>query len=438
MKNLGLIIKREFLTRVRKKSFIVITILGPVFMAILLFLPAFLATLPGEDKVISVLDESVLMDFEKGTDEIKLRYLPPDQFNLEQAQEFSKAEGDYAFLYIPLSEGGDPDFVGRNVQLFCEGDVSLSVEGFIEDKLEEYIQKEKLKVLGVDPEIIAQTKTQVNIRIINTEAGIEAENTTLIKMGIGYVAAFAIYIFIFIYGSQIMRGVIEEKSNRIMELMVSSIKPFELMMGKILGIGLLALLQFVIWIGLGAVLYAAATAVFIAPSLEAGELMQGANMAVPEMANTPVFEIWKSLQGIDFLSLAFSFLFYFIGGYLLYGSFFAAVGSAVDKESDSQQMILPVTIPLILSLLVLLRALDSPDSGLAFWFSMVPLSSPIVMMARLPFGVPLWELFLSMGLLALCFFGGVWVAAKIYRVGILMYGKKPTFKELYRWTRYKN
>lgn len=439
MKNLGLIIHREFSTRVRKRSFVILTLLGPILMAILLFLPAYLATLPGDVKVISVLDESILMDFEKGTNQIKLRYLPPDKFNLQQAQDFSKSEEDYALLYIPLSDGGDPDFLGRNVQLFREGDVSLSVEGFIEDKLEEYIQKEKLKAEGVDPEIIARTKTNINIRIINTEDGLEAENTTLVKMGIGYVAAFAIYLFIFIYGSQIMRGVIEEKNNRIMELMVSSIKPFELMMGKILGIGMLALLQFVIWIGLGTLLYIVATSIFITPSLESGELMAGAQAANMEaMADTPVFEIWRTLQGIDFLSIILSFIYYFIGGYLLYGALFAAVGSAVDKESDSQQLILPITIPLILSLLVILRALDNPDGALAFWFSIVPLSSPLVMMARLPFGVEWWELLLSMVLLGLAYLGTVWLAAKIYRVGILMYGKKPTFTEMIRWIRYKN
>ncbi len=436
MKNLGLIISREFGTRVRKKSFIILTLLGPILMAVVLFLPAFLATLPGDEKVISVLDESVLLDFDKGQDEVKLRYLPPEKFSLEEAKAFSKEEGDYAFLYIPISDGGDPDFVARNVQIYREGDLSIGVESYLERSLEKYIQKEKLKASGVDPEILARTKTSVNIRVINTEVGVEAENTTIVKMGIGYVAAFAIYLFIFIYGSQIMRGVIEEKSNRIMELMVSSIKPFELMMGKILGIGLLALLQFVVWIGLGALFYFIATSIFIAPSLEAGELVNNADLG--NMSNTPVFEIWKSLQSIDFVSVALSFFYYFLGGYLLYGSFFAAVGSAVDKESDSQQFILPITIPLIVSLLVILRALDNPDGAMAFWFSMVPLSSPLVMMARLPFGVEWWELLLSMFLLAISFLGGVWLAAKIYRVGILMYGKKPTFTEIFRWIRYKH
>lgn len=437
MKNLGLIIKREFSTRIRKPSFIILTLLAPVLMAIMLFLPAYLATLPGDEKVISVLDESVLLDFDKGNDELKLRYLNPEDFDFEKAKAFSEAADDYAFLHVPLSEGGDPDFVARNIRLFRKGDVSLSVENYLERNLEKYLQKEKLKTEGVDPEILARTKTKVNLRVVNTEAGLETENATLVKMGIGYVAAFAIYLFIFIYGSQVMRGVIEEKSNRIMELMVSSVKPFDLMMGKILGIGSLALLQFIIWIGLGALIFALFSATFIDPALATGNPAAGAEQ-LSALQDTPAFEIYRSLQTVNFTNVLLSFLFYFIGGYLLYGALFAAIGSAVDKEADSQQFILPLTIPLILSLLVILRALDNPDGALAFWMSEIPLTSPLVMMARIPFEVPLWEQLLSMLLLALSFLGSVWLAAKIYRVGILMYGKKPTFKELYRWTRYRN
>lgn len=437
MKNLGLIIKREFSTRIRKPSFIILTLLAPVLMAVMLFLPAYLATLPGDEKVISVLDESVLLDFDKGNDELKLRYLNPQDFDFEKAKAFSEAADDYAFLHVPLSEGGDPDFVARNIRLFRKGDVSLSVENYLERNLEKYLQKEKLKAEGVDPEILARTKTKVNLRVVNTEAGLETENATLVKMGIGYVAAFAIYLFIFIYGSQVMRGVIEEKSNRIMELMVSSVKPFELMMGKILGIGSLALLQFLIWIGLGILIFTIFSATFIDPAMATGNPAAGAEQ-FSALQDTPALEIYRSLQTVNFTNVLLSFLFYFIGGYLLYGALFAAIGSAVDKEADSQQFILPLTIPLILSLLVILRALDNPDGGLAFWMSEIPLTSPLVMMARIPFEVPLWEQLLSMLILALSFLGSVWLAAKIYRVGILMYGKKPTFKELYRWTRYRN
>lgn len=436
MKKIGLIIRREFSTRVRKKSFIILTILGPILLAAIMFLPAYLASLPSDERVITVLDESILLDFEKGTDEIKLRYLPPDKFDFSSAQAFSQAQNDYAFLHVPLSEGGDPDFVARNVRLFRAGDISMSVESYLENTLEKYLQKEKLKASGVDPEIIARTKTKVSLRVINTEEGLETENATLIKMGIGYVAAFAIYIFIFLYGAQVMRGVIEEKTSRVIEIMVSSVRPFEMMCGKILGIGLVALLQFVIWIGVGIIFYLIAVQLFIDPQLSG--LSASSNPLAAELPDSSLLTIYSSLQSIDFVGILLSFIFYFIFGYLIYAALFAAVGSAVDKESDSQQFMLPVSLPLIISLLVILRALDNPDGAIAFWFSMVPLTSPLVMMARLPFGVATWELALSMFLLILGFLLLTWLAAKIYRVGILMYGKKPTFTELFRWLRYKN
>lgn len=436
MKKIGLIIKREFSTRVRKKSFIILTLLGPILMAAVMFLPAYLASLPTDDRVITVLDESLLLDFEKGKDEIRLRYLPPDKFDFASAQAFSEAQGDYAFMHIPLSEGGDPDFVARNVRLFRAGDISVSVESYLENTLEKYLQKEKLKATGVDPEIIARTKTKVNLRVINTDEGLETENATLIKMGIGYVAAFAIYIFIFLYGSQVMRGVIEEKTSRVIEIMVSSVRPFEMMSGKIIGIGLVAMLQFTIWIGLGSLFYVIAVSLFIDPQLAANNLPNAsANISLPDDG---LLSIYSSLQSIDFFGIIASFIFYFIFGYLLYAALFAAVGSAVDKESDSQQFMLPISLPLILGLLVIIRALDNPDGDIAFWFSMIPLTSPLVMMARLPFGVAPWELILSMLILLISFVLLTWFASKIYRIGILMYGKKPTFTELLRWARYKN
>jgi ABC-2 type transport system permease protein len=435
MKKIGLIINREFTTRVRKKSFIILTLLGPILMAAVMFLPAYLASLPTDQRIITVLDESVLLGFEKGKDEIKLRYLPPNKFDLAEAQAFSAAQGDYAFMHIPLSVGGDPDFVARNVRLFRAGDISVSVENYLENTLEKYLQKEKLKATGVDPEIIARTKTNVNLRVINTDQGLETENATIIKMGIGYVAAFTIYLFIFLYGAQVMRGVIEEKTSRVIEIMVSSVRPFEMMSGKILGIGLVALLQFTVWISLGSLFYLITVQLFIDPQLAASNLSSAGSNALPDNA---MLSLYSSLQSIDFLGIIFSFIFYFIFGYLLYAALFAAVGSAVDKESDSQQFMLPITIPLILSLIVILRALDNPDGDIAFWFSMIPLSSPLVMMARLPFGVEPWELALSMVILLISFVLLTMFAAKIYRIGILMYGKKPTFTELLRWARYKN
>lgn len=432
MGKIGLIIKREFSTRVRKKTFIVLTILGPILSAAIFILPAYLATMPDEQRVITVLDESLLLDFEKGNDKVKLRYLPPDKFDSKLGLEFSQTQEDYAFLHVPLSDGGDPDFLANNIKLYRAGDVSISVENYLENQLEKYLQNEKLKATGVDPGVISQTKTKVNIRTINTDAGAETENATFIKIGIGYVASFLIYLFIFLYGAQVMRGVIEEKTNRIMEVIVSSVKPFQLMAGKIIGIACVALLQFTVWVVFAALIYLSVMHFFLADAIDPAQLSQG---AAPNIDPT-IFKMVSTLSTINFPLIIGAFIFYFLGGYLLYGAFFAAVGSAVDKESDSSQFSLPVSIPLILSIIVVIRALDSPDSTLAFWFSMVPFTSPIVMMARIPFGIAPWELLLSMFILLVSIVGATWGAGKIYRTGILMYGKKPKFTELFRWLKH--
>jgi len=317
--------------------------------------------------------------------------------------------------------------------VYRAGDLSMGVQSYLEKRLEKYLQNEKLKASGVSPEIVARTKTQVNLRTINTKEGTETENATFLKMGIGYVAAFLIYMFVFLYGSQVMRGVIEEKTNRIVEVMVSSVKPLELMTGKILGIALVALLQFTIWVGFGALLYFLSVSVFLGDALDPEKIAAGAQSA----SSSRALDIFKSLSTINFPLLLGVFLFYFVVGYLLYASLFAGLASVVDKESDAGQFTFPVSLPLILAIIVLFRAVDDPNGALAFWFSLVPFTSPVIMLARIPFGVPGWELVLSMSLLLLTFVGGLWVAAKIYRTGILMYGKKPKFTELFKWLRHK-
>lgn len=433
MKKLGLIMRREFQVRVRKKSFWILTLLAPILMAALLVLPGYLASLPSETRVITVLDEALLLDFERGTDEIALRYLNPKDFDAKKAQAFAQARGDYAFVHIPISEGGDPDFLARNIVVFREGDLSLGVENYLERQVEKYLQREKLKASGVDPEILALSKTKVKLRVINTATRQETQNASLVKMGLGYLSAFLIYLFIFLYGAQVMRGVIEEKSNRIMELMMASVRPFPMMMGKILGIGGVALLQFVVWISLGGLLY------FLALELFLAEALNQASQAGPSLLQEegfPLLSLYQSLSSINFPLILGVFSFYFIFGYLLYAALFAAIGSAVDKESDSSQYMLPVSLPLVAGLIVILRALDQPDGSLAFWFSIIPFTAPVVMMARLPFGVAGWELALSMLILALSFLAFTALAAKIYRTGVLMYGKKASFRELWRWLRY--
>ncbi len=435
MNKIWLIIQREFMTRVRKPTFIVMTILGPILSAGVFILPAYLATLPTDDRVVMVLDEQSLMNFDRGKESVRFRYLPPQKFDLEKAQQYFEEEEDYALLYIPFSQSGDPDFIARNSLLFSKGSVSMGVQGYIESKLEKYIQAEKLKAQGVEPDVLALTKTNVNIRTFNIEKGVETESMVPVKMGIGYVAAFLIYFFVFLYGAQVMRGVIEEKTSRIVEVMISSVKPYQLMAGKIFGLAAVALTQFLVWVIFGVIFYALALTFIIGDKLDPAKIATGT--PAPDLSNDFVFTAFRTLESINFPLIISCFIFFFLFGYLLYAALFAAIGSAVDKESDTQQFMLPVSLPLIAALIVLFRALDNPDGPLAFWFSMVPFTSPVVMMARIPFNVPAWELALSMVVLLLSFIAILWLAARIYRTGILMYGKKPNFREIIKWISYK-
>ena len=271
-------------------------------------------------------------------------------------------------------------------------------------------------------------------------------------MIIGYLSGFLIYLFIFMFGAQVMRGVIEEKTSRIIEVIISSVKPFQLMMGKIIGIAFVGLTQFLLWVILTIMIVTGVkSAVF--PEKDASQIkaqtelistagsmqnIQGIDAVDAEQSMSEIENIFGSIENINFGIILGSFLFFFIGGYLLYAALFAAIGSAVDSEADTQQFMLPITIPLILSIIVMMNAIQTPDSPIAFWFSIIPFTSPVIMMVRIPFGVPYWQLFLSMGLLIITFIGATWVAAKIYRTGILMYGKKTTYKELWKWLRYKS
>ena len=274
----------------------------------------------------------------------------------------------------------------------------------------------------------AKASVVVSNQIISKD-GIGQKSKTELSMAIGFISGLLIYIFIFMYGTMVMRSIIEEKTNRIVEVIISSVKPFKLMMGKIIGVSLIGLTQFLLWICFTSLLF------FI---------VQGYFDNITEIEATQETEIQSMmleglmyLNNINLVEILFAFLFYFLGGYLMYGSLFAAIGSAVDAEADSQQFILPVTIPLILSFILIQPIMESPDSSLAFWMSIIPLTSPIVMMVRIPFGVADWELLLSIVVLIGSFILSTKIAAKIYRTGILMYGKKINYKELWKWLRYK-
>lgn len=439
MNKVLLVIKREFLTRVKKKSFIVMTILGPVLMAALMLTIFLIPQIKDTDeKEVLVADATGLFaDQIQDTEYIKYTVVP---FTLADSLKGKIISGDsYALLYIAGEKGEEP----AKVTLYSEKQLSIETQSGIRRQLESLIERKRLIDYDIEniDEILESLKANVSIATVRWEkSGEEKESHTGILMGVAYIASFAIYMFIFMFGNMVMRGVIEEKSSRIIEVIISSVKPFQLMLGKILGIAAVGLLQFAIWILLTFGL------VTVATSMMAGDIQQVATeqAAAIEQTGGGVASMFSGgslssmLSGIPFVSIIVSFLLYFLGGYLLYAALFAAIGSAVENEADTQQLVIPVTIPIIIGFIIMLHSFQYPDSPLSFWASMIPFTSPMVMMARVPFGVPMWELVLSITLLFATFILITWFTAKIYRVGILMYGKKPSLKEMMRWISYKD
>lgn len=429
-----LIIQREFITRVRKKTFLLMTLLAPLLLAAVMIVPGLLASMPEDDKSIIVLDEPSILAPEKGTSQFSLEYLNPNEFDLETGKKILRESDKDALLYIPSGNGWDPDFIKNNILLFGKEDIGIDLQRFVERQLEEKINQQKLIRQGVDPEVVAQTKTKVTIRSFTMgEEGNEETSATPLKMGLGYIAGILIYFFIFFYAVQVMRGVIEEKTSRIVEVIISSVRPRQLMMGKILGIGLVGVVQFLIWVILSGTIYAVVST-FIYPEIFAQQVPAGPGS--PDLSTVDQTNLFSMLNSINFPVVLSGFVFYFFGGYFLYSALFAALGSAIDQEADSQQFMLPVTAPMIIAITTAMNVIQDPNGPLAFWMSMIPLTSPISMMIRLPFGVPIWQIALSALILVSTFFCVVALAGKIYRVGILMYGKKVTWKELYKWLKY--
>jgi len=444
-----IIIRREYLTRVRKTSFIVMTLLGPVLFAAICVLPIWFATMEDEDiKQIAVMDSSQLFILKiPETAKIKFTYVAESsRTKLEEFKSNLSKTEFFGILYIP----DYISYVPRGVEFYSYKQPSVNLTSHISKSIEKEIEAEKLKAHQIEniDEILKSVKTNIDIRTFKlSESGVEKESHSILSMLVAYIAALMIYMFIFLFGSQVMRGVIEEKTNRIVEVIISSVKPFQLMMGKVVGVAMVGLTQFVAWIALTLILVVAAQAIFL-PNLNKEALQQADNVQMigsmagdqlqRSVSTEKAVEIFNMVQSINFGILIFCFVFFFIGGYLLYGSMFAAIGSAVDSETDTQQFMLPITIPMILAIMVMVNAMQNPDGALAFWFSIIPLTSPVVMMARIPFGVPYNELALSMVLLILTFLGTIWLSAKIYRTGILIYGKKITWSELWKWLTYRN
>lgn len=429
MNKISLIIGREYLTRVRKKSFIIMTFVGPLLFALIIIVPAWLATRGGDQKVIEVIDDSGLFQSVlTNTDEIKYTFSDKDP-------EASKAElnssDNYGLLHIPNIDIDNP----QGIQFYSTSKPSVGVISGLERSIRQKIETIKLEKSGLNQEVLDNLKANVSIATISiTEQG-EQESSSIAATGIGYISALLIYFFIFFFGAQIMRGIIEEKTSRIIEVIISSVKPFQLMMGKIIGVGAVGLTQFLLWTVLTFAITTAASAVF---GFQPEPAASGMAAAQQTGAPNEFSQIMSAIGSVNIPQVLIFFLIYFLGGYLLYGSLFAAVGSAVDSEVDSQQFMLPVTLPLIISIVALGAVLNDPHGPVAFWMSIIPLSAPVVMMMRIPFGVPMWELLLSVTLLVGGFIFTVWFGSRIYRVGILMHGTKVNYKVLAKWFMMKN
>lgn len=432
-----LILQREYLIRVKKKSFIIMTFLGPLLMAALMVVPIVLATMRDVgNKSVVVLDETGWFagKFESGE---QMSFIIADQPLDSLKKEVIKGKFDF-LVHIPATQLNVPS----NAELYSIKQPSVSVRSYVRNVIKTEVENRKLMASGIDPEVIRQSKTTVNVLTYQLGADGELKKSyTDVQSALGFISALLIYFFIFLFGSQVMRGVIEEKTNRIIEVIVSSVKPFQLMLGKVLGIALVGLTQFLLWVILTMGIYLVLMGIFGSeivqqPAAMSGELMQQVPEEQMDAVTKGMSEVFEVVRTINFPLILFSFAFYFLGGYLLYAALFAAIGSAVDNETDVQQFMLPVSLPLILGIVMMNFLINNTDSSLAFWLSIIPLTSPIVMMVRIPFGVPVWELTLSMAVLVGGFLFTTWIAARIYRTGILMYGKKVSWGELWKWLRY--
>lgn len=444
-----IIIGREFTTRVRKKSFLILTLIVPILMAgFYAFLMWMLLKDDTQERRIAVVNHSDIETPFLQINNTTFEYVATD-ITESTVQDFLKANNFYALIEVPEDVIENPD-----IPILSYSQVPMELKNEIASQLKEKIERIKRNAVIAEANIpdleqkLAAVKTPTLVRTlkVSAETGEAKESSSEIASAIGLIAGMIIYFFIFMYASQVMKGVIEEKTNRIIEVLVSSVKPFQFLLGKIIGVAAVGLVQFLIWVVFGIVLIIAMQAMFL-PNIDLDALRQAGPMVTDMSAMTGAAQlnpeqlqiIQKVAQTIDpmfIISFLSAFLFYFIGGYLLYASLFAAIGAAVDNETDSQQFLTPLSIILVVGLYIGFTAMKSPESPLVFWSSLIPFTSPIVMLVRIPFGVPAWEIVTSMALLVASFIFFTWLSGRIYRVGILMYGKKVTWKELYKWLKY--
>lgn len=437
MNHLSLIIKREYLTKVKNKSFIVMTILSPLIFVALFGVVAYLSQLNNnKERTIAILDASGLLEnaFENST---YTKYNILSAVSLDEALEIVKLSKDYGLLYIP--ENAEIKDISKGIKFYSEESPSLTIMSSLEGKLEKSLTDIQLLNEGVDIEKIKSSKISVEIDQESFSGQKSSKIDNLLKLAFGGAAGYLLFMFIIIYGNMIMRSVIEEKTSRIIEVIISSVKPIQLMMGKIIGTSLAGITQFAIWVVLGGIILSVGSAVF---GMNISEMQASQTAAVQEAMQTPQAEnmaqnVILAIQNLPLTNLVIAFLFFFIGGYLLYSSLYAAIGAAVDNETDTQQFMMPILMPLILAVYVgVFTVIEDPHGTISTVFSFIPFTSPVVMLMRIPFGVPIWQQIVSLLLLIGTFIFTVWFAAKIYRVGILMYGKKPSYKELIKWLKY--
>jgi len=446
MGKIRLITWREYITRVRKKSFLIMTILGPVLIAVFYGIIIFLAvndSIGQETENILVYDQSKVVEGKLFND---------DMLTFDYASDWSKKDEDSLTfgkytgrLFIP-----DSFNLYHPSGVIYESEKSLSVEGKqrINRRIANAVEEQKMAELGVSESAMDSLKTSVSLQALTLdEDGKSKSSSTELNTFIGMGASFVIYFFIFLYGVQVMKGVIEEKTNRIVEVIVSSVKPFQLMMGKVFGLALVGLTQIVIWLLFSVILVGIISVLFIGDNM--GSIMEmaqsGQTVPVEQLdalgINSMMMNMVSGFMALNWPFIIVAFIVYFLGGYLMYSALFAAVGAAVDAETDTQQFMLPITLPLVFSIALSTSVvMRDPNGVLSFWLSIIPLTSPIVMMVRAPFinlATQWWEVALSISLLVGTFCFTIWLAGKIYRTGILMYGKKATYKELFKWLFYK-
>jgi ABC-2 type transport system permease protein len=441
MNKLKLIIHREFIAKVRNKSFIVMTFLSPLIMVGMGALIYFLMQKNDEKvKKIVFVDHSGLFSTEDFKDTKTIHYTDYTALGIEETKKKVEAGSYYGALFIPKQDS--LELLAQSIEFYSKDSPGMSLMNSLENKISFKIRNEKLNNFGIDLAKIKASKIKTSIKMFDFSGEESSKLINGLKIGLGLIAGYLLMMFVMIYGTSVMRSVIEEKTSRIIEIIVSSVKPFQLMMGKILGNAAAGLLQFFIWGVLIFAILTVASTIFGVDILE----MQSAGISSEQMetikdravGDKSMLIIQEILQ-LPILKMFVLFIFYFLGGFMLYSSLFAAIGAAVDNETDTQQFMLPIMLPLILGVYVgFATVINDPHGSIAVLFSHIPFTSPIVMLMRVPFGVSWYEIAISMASLLITFVCMVWLAAKIYRVGILMYGKKPTYKDLYRWLKYKS